>query len=144
MNPNDFDLTDASLVYAVSNTPLFLVRKLQADPVVRAIGEGCSGEEIIQALRAAVATEPQDARQAVRPYAYLVALWYKPELDHLLEAAKTPAPHHSWFTYIASALIATFSPVQKQLITVPGQLGSPTMFTSSPSQTTTIIMTYPN
>jgi hypothetical protein len=144
MNPNSFDLTDASRVYAVSNTPLFLVRKLQADPVVRAIADTLSGEEIVQALRAAVATEPQDVEAAVLPYVYIVALWYKPEMEHLLEAAATPAPHQSWFPYIASALIQTFSPVLKQLMSVPGQLDSPTVFTGSSSEPTRITINYHN
>lgn len=138
MNPDDFDLTEAASVYAVSNTPLFLVRKLQADPAVRALGDGCSGEEIVEALRVAVTTEPQDAQEAVRPYVYLVALWYKPELEHLLEARRIAAPQYLWFAYIASVLIQTFSPVQKQLITVPGQLDSPRPSITSSSGTTVV------
>ena len=140
MNSDDFDLTEAASVYAVSNTPLFLVRKLQSDPIVHEIAESCSGEEIIEALRVAAATEPKSVNEAVRPYAYLVALWYKPELEHLLEAERIPAPNYLWFAYIASALVQTFSPVQKQLITVPYQIDSPKVFIGSSSETTILFL----
>jgi hypothetical protein len=138
MSPTDIDLTEAGLVYAVSNTPLFLVRKLQNDQAVHALSERCSGEEIVDALRSAVAKEPDDPQEAVRPYAYLVALWYKPELDHLLQVASLRTPSYCWFAYIASALIQTFSPVQKQLIEIPGELSAPTVSTGSSVSTNVI------
>ncbi len=133
MHPNTIDLTDASVVYAVSNTPLFLVRKLQSDPAVHALSRECSGEEIVEAIRAAVAHEPADSQEAVRPYAYLVALWYKSSPEYLTEAQAVRAPEYSWFSYIASALLQMFNPVQKQLVDVPGYFSPPSVSLSSPA-----------
>jgi len=124
-NPIAVDLTQAAKTYAIANTPYFLVRKLQADQSVRAITDTYSGPEILDALRLAVAKEPSSASEAVRPYALLTALWFKPDMTHLREASQISAPAWSWFSHIASVLIETFSPVQRQLIEVPAQLSSP-------------------
>lgn len=131
MNVNDFDLTQASRAYGVANTPPFLVRKLQADPGVRSLAETCKAEDILAALRSAVTSEPGNAVDAVRPYALLVALWFKPEVEHLKEAAKIPATSYRWFAYIAELLIQSFSPVQKQTIQVPGLLSAPSVSVGS-------------
>ena len=138
MNTNDFDLTQASRAYGVANTPPFLVRKLQADPVVRALGEKCEAEDILAALHASVATEPESAVDAVKPYALLVALWFKPEIDHLNEAAKISAPEWRWFSDIAQLLLLSFSPVHRQTVQVPGLLPSPSVSVGSSASTTTV------
>jgi len=127
MNPQDFDLTQASRVYGIANTPPFLVRKLQADPTVRAISDSCGGEQIIEQLQRIVAAEPTDATEAVRPYVYLVALWFKPEINHLREAAKIQAPNYRWFGWITELLMETFSPVHQQLVEVPMQVTAPSV-----------------
>lgn len=140
MNVNDLDLSQASHIYGVANTPLFLVRKLQADPAVRAAGETCNAEEILAALRAAVSAEPVNSADAVRPYALLMALWFKPEIGDLKEAAKISAPAYRWFAYIAELLIQTFSPIQRQTIKVPGVLSAPPVSIGSAAPTEIIIV----
>lgn len=126
-NPNDWGFAEAAQVYGIANTPLFLLRKLQADAEVRAIGEECSGELILDALRAAIAIDPETPIEAVRPYALLVALWFKPTLEHLREAARFSPKDGPWrwFDYLAAALIETFSPVESQIIRVPASIGAP-------------------
>jgi len=141
MNVNDLNLTQASRVYGIANTPPFLVRKLQADPEIRALGESCKPEDILAALRTAVAAEPNSAIEAVRPYALLVSLWFKPEVEHLKEAANISAPAYRWFSYIAQLLIQSFSPVQSGRIDVPGLLSAPPVSVSSSAPTTTILIT---
>jgi hypothetical protein len=140
MNPIDFDLTQSSYIYGVSNTPLFLVRKLQADPSIRAISEACTGQQIVDALRSLMTVDPANAVEAVRPYAYLVALWFKPEIEHLQEAAKLQTSVYGWYAYIAQALIESFSPVHTQEIEVPGQLLAPAVSFGSATPTSRIII----
>jgi len=141
MKPADFDLSNASRAYAVANTPFFLLRKLQSDPSARAICEACPGHEIVEELRSLVAAEPLDAIEAVRPYVYLVSLWFKPEIDHLQEAAKLEASIHIWYSYLAEVLLETYSPVQQQLMEVPGALAAPAVSVGadSPTMSRTII-----
>ena len=143
MKPVDFDLTQASRVYAVANTPFFLLRKLQGDPSARAICDACPGREIVEELSSIVATEPLDAVEAVRPYVYLVSLWFKPEIDHLREAAKLESSIHIWYSYLAEVLLETYSPVQQQVIEVPGALAAPTVSQATDSPTTTRIINAP-
>jgi len=137
MSLNDFDLTLASRVYGIANTAPFLVRKLQADPTIRAMGETCKVEDILAALRSAADVEPTTAVDAVRPYALLVALWFKPEVDHLKEAAKVPASAYRWFPEVAELLIQNFSPVHRQTVQVPGLLSAPSVSVTSSASTTT-------
>jgi hypothetical protein len=140
MNASDFDLTGASRVYGVANTPLFLVRKLQADPAIRALGERCTGEKIIAALRQALSAEPVDSVDAVRPYALLVALWFKPEIEHLKEAARLQGGSFTWYSLIAETLLSTFSPVHTQVVQVPGCLPSPIVSPRSSTPTKLITL----
>jgi hypothetical protein len=135
MNLNDVNLTPASRAYAIANTPLFVVRKLQEDPSVQTLGRECPGEDILASLQAATLARPENPVEAVKPYALLVALWFKPELGYLQEAARIRAQFHPWFGYIAEALISTFSPIQSRVIAVPGQLSAPTI---SPASTASV------
>ncbi|MGB2678201.1 MAG: hypothetical protein WAN12_14045 [Candidatus Acidiferrum sp.] len=130
-NPSDWELSEASRAYGVANTPLFLVRKLQADPEVRAICDACSGEQILDALESALRVEPATPAEQVRPYAFLVALWFKPTADHLREAFRFSCADTSWrwFGYIAAALLETFSHVESQTIQVPARIGTPSAST---------------
>ena len=142
MNTADLDLKQAAKIYGIANTPLFLIRKLQDDVSVRAISAAYSGPEIVGALRSMVAVEPCDPVEAVRPYALLVALWFKPEIDDLREAAEFETSIYSWYSYIAEVLLTKFSPVHDQVIEVPGQLSTPTasIESSSPTATECIIV----
>jgi hypothetical protein len=136
MNPNDFDLTQTARVYGIANTPPFLVRKLQADPIVHAISEQCSAQQILDGLRSALNSDPLSPVEAVRPYAYIVALWLKPEMEHLQEAAKIPAPSYRWFATIVEILVQTFSPIENQSIDVPGLFSAPIVSVGTSAPTT--------
>jgi len=138
MNPDELNLIQASKVYAVANTPLFVVRKLQEDPSVQTLGRESSGEDILRFLEVVTRARPENPVEAVTPYALLVALWFKPEARYLHDAARIPAPFHPWYSYIADALISTFSPIKHQAITVPGQLSNPSISPASATPTRSI------
>jgi hypothetical protein len=135
MNPNDVDLRQASYVYGIANTPLFLVRKLQDDPAIRALGTECPGEQLVDALRLIAALEPANSVEAVRPYAFLVALWFNPKIEHLKEASNIQTHVYRWYGYIAQVLLETFSPVQSQTVEVAGQLSAPLVSMGSTAAT---------
>jgi hypothetical protein len=138
MTVNDFDLTEAIRILGIANTPLFLVRKLQADPVVREISEVCSSEDILAALRNSTGNEPASAEEEVLPYVLLVALWFKPEISGLEQAAGLSAETLNWYTYIADALLSSFSLVSVQSVQAP-PLG-PTVIAQSNAATSTLII----
>jgi hypothetical protein len=135
MNPNDVDLSQARYVYGIANTPLFLVRKLQDDPAIRRLGAECSGEQLVDALRLIAAREPASAAEAVRPYAFLVALWFNPKMEYLKEASNIQTPFFKWYGYIAQVLLETFSFVQSQSIEVAGELRAPVISIGSTAET---------
>jgi len=140
MNVEEVDLTGAAETFAVANAPLFLVRKLQADPVVRNISERYPSQEILEALRGSIESKPTTVIEAVRPYALLVALWFKSEIDGLQEAIGIPAPDLNWYAYIGDALMISFSPVQTQSIQMPGRLYSSSVTESSPAPINQIVI----
>ncbi len=136
----DFDMTPASRIYGISNTPLFLIRKLQMDPTVKELSDSLSGEQIVEAIRVAVSKEPENPVEAVLPYALLVALWFKPKVEYLQQAATFGASAYSWFHFIAEVLIEKFSPIQRQMIQVPGQLSAAAINITSSAPASRIIL----
>jgi len=140
MNLETFDLSQAAYTYGLANTPLFLVRKLQDDPAIRAISNSCSEDVILQSLRLLMGQEPTSALEAVKPYAYLVALWFKPEIGPLQQAAEMKTRAHQWYSYVAEVLIETYSPVQTQLIEVPGVLPAPSVTPEEAPTSTRVIV----
>lgn len=139
MNLDDLDLAQASRIYGVANTPLFLLRKLQGDQSVRSIADRYTGEDILETLRPLLNTEPANAVEAVRPYALLVALWFKPEVEHLREAAQLHSVH-GWYSYASAVLLETFSAIQRRVIQVPGVLQSSDLSHASTASTNRIIL----
>ena len=112
---NEINLSGAALALAVANTPPFLMRKLQSDPSVRLISETFSDEQILDGLRALAGIDPGEPLNAVRPYAYLTALWMKPRPDALRVAAGFSMARWRWYEVIASYLNATYSPISTQI-----------------------------
>jgi hypothetical protein len=143
MRLSEFDLDEASRILGIANTPLFLVRKLQNDGSVRAIGDAIPGPEIVSELQAMITIEPTDPIEAVRPYVYLVSLWFKSEVDSLQEAARFTSSIYGWYSYIAKALLESFSPIQRQTMSIaqiPSDSWGPQTSTTAPTQAATIII----
>jgi hypothetical protein len=115
----DHNYRNAEAAFVVANTPLFLLRKLRSDPVVRTIAFDLSDDEIISALRAAVRQKPTDIREAVLPYVYLVALSIKGKFASLKQAVDIDAPHAEWFKYIGNYLLQSFTPSTSQTVVLP-------------------------
>lgn len=116
------DLARAEAIYAVSNVPLFLLRKLLADAAPREISSSLSAAEILDELRTSVQTKPRTLRQAVEPYVLLVALSQKRDLAALREATAINAPYHDWLAYLSSALEQTFTPTTTTSLILPGEI----------------------
>jgi hypothetical protein len=67
------------------------------------------------------------------PFALLVALSFKPTIEHLQQASGITAEIYPWYSYIAQALLLAFSPVQQSVVQVPGTLSNPSVSTNSES-----------
>jgi hypothetical protein len=57
----------AERTYAVSNVPLFLLRRLQTDTAPRSVAASWTAGEILDALRGALREKPEALHDAVRP-----------------------------------------------------------------------------
>lgn len=110
MNPDEIDLTEAGYIYLVSNTPLFLIRRLQEESSVYSLRERCSGEELYQGIVSALEKEPESSVEAVRPFAYLIALRSQNSPELFFQAAELRSEYHPWFKTAARLLEATFVP----------------------------------
>ena len=103
---SEIDLSQACGDYMVANTPLFLIRKFRASAAVRRIADTMSGAEITAALQEYATRQPETLRDAVVPYACLVALSMQNNIQGLRDAASIAAvPEHKWFNYIRSVLL---------------------------------------
>lgn len=125
--PSEIDLNQACEAFAIANTPLFLVRKLQADPAVHAARDRFSGQQLFDILLEALRDEPKSIIDSVRPYALLVALSLQGDIEHLRAASQVSAKGWDWFEYIAAFLVETFSPITTEIIRVPGELEAPSI-----------------
>jgi hypothetical protein len=131
------DLTEAAHAYAVANTPLYLTRKLREDRAAYEISRSLSGDEILTALDNALRVKPVDATGYVRPFVYLVALWFKPEDKYLKMSPRAPgASPRDWYNYVRGVLLETYSPTIDQSVRIPPSLrvSTPTIRTDAPSK----------
>lgn len=136
------NLKSAETSFALANTPLFLIRKLQADPVVLEIRQRFSEEEIYAALEYSLKQEPMNLSDAVRPYVYLVSLAGKSDMSFLRRAVELGSDHADWYHYIANVLLQTYKSTSISTYPIPNSaiMSHISMKTSTPtSQSRTII-----
>ena len=119
-----YDLTSASQVFSVANTPGFLARKLREEPVVQEIAadQSWSSEDLGRFLAESVKQEPQIPAEAVLPYVLLVVFSLRQSMDQLERAAGLSAPYHDWFQYLRGYLIQTLELTQHNRIDAPSAL----------------------
>ena len=123
MKPLDqIDLAEAESIFAIANTPHFLIEKLRTDPAVRSINSTYKGEDVLKELEVAVQKKPLTLSAAVRPYAYLVALSFNPNISYLKRATKLPAPNFDWFEYLGNVLIKEYQSTSDTIFNAPAQL----------------------
>jgi len=133
MSVQGYDWSSAVSALAIANTPLFLVQKLQEDPVVRSVSIHETGEEVLEALKEAVRTKPETLTEAVIPYALLVALYSMPHAAYLQKtSAIQPSYGDPWYAYIRQLLMQTYQPTQRQVLELRVK---PTITVSSTSAT---------
>ena len=109
----EITLSEAEKVFAVANTPLFLLRKLRSEPAVNEVkdmSQKFTADEILKALRVAAKKKPSNFAESVRPYALLVALSFKSDVAHLKKAARISTRHYKWLSYLTDVLIQTIQP----------------------------------
>ena len=111
MITEDFNLDEAEAAFAAANTPLYLVRKLKADPAVQAISRIVKPDQILMELERTAGKNPTNLREAVVPFICLVALQMQPSDDFLLRTTKIIPSHGAdWFRTIRQVLLETFTP----------------------------------
>jgi hypothetical protein len=140
-NIEEAKLIQACETFAVANTPIYLVRKLRMDQEVFEIGRTFSSDDILAAIRRAIQADPADLLNAVRPYAYLVALSMKPEIKGLQEAEKIEVKPWRWYKFISNYLLETWSaPVSEQKIVYVRPVSAPTASIRTKNPATSIIL----
>jgi hypothetical protein len=125
---SEIDLNEAFRKYAISNTPIFLMKMLRADSATLDISTNYQGEEILAAFKSAVGNAPHDSADYVRPYVYIVALSQLPEVRFLQEAMRLKGIERwDWLPYVGSVLIDTYAPYQATTIPAPQILIGPSI-----------------
>ncbi len=121
-NLEKIDLKEAERIYIVSNTPLFLARRLKTLPIVENICESFDGMTITKALKKSIQRKPKTLSETVRPYVYLVALSLKLDPTYLSLTTTINAPNYRWFTYISNFLNETYRPLSITTMSVRSHL----------------------
>lgn len=118
---SEANLTNAVQMYAIANTPLFLIRKLREDSAVSEIALSFDGEVILEELRNVLRHDPQTAEDYARPYVYVVALAQKPE-DRFLRQAFSLAGRQKWdwYEYVTGALLEMYMATKIQAVNPRG------------------------
>jgi hypothetical protein len=125
-----FNLTNAETTFGLANAPLFLLRRLRADPEIRRMSE-MSVADLFANLRKSLKQKPKTFRSMVRPYVYLAALSLKNDVRALHRATALKAPHHEWFEYLANVVKQTYVPTTTTVYHVSPSLNRTSPITSS-------------
>jgi hypothetical protein len=136
-------LSGARSIFAVANTPLFLVRKLRFDSATQTLGNFYSSVDLFDSLVSAVSKRPTDINEAVLPYVYLVALSMRPDAGVFLKRASSisPVSDYEWFGHISGYLAQAYDPVQSVVIkATPWQSPSYSIDGGAPSERARIIL----
>lgn len=122
---NEANLANAAQMYAVANTPLFLIRKLREDSAVFEIAASFDGAAIVEELKNVLQRDPQTPEDYVRPYVYIAALAQKSEDRFLRQAFSLPGHEKwDWYEYVAGALLEMYMATKIQTV-LPKGTGHP-------------------
>jgi len=134
------DLSQAQATFVVANTPLFLMRKLRSDPAVATIARNNDGSHILDWLRQASARAPDNERDLILPYVFLVALSLQNDLSPLKEAAAITVSFADWYKYIAQYLVDSITPTDRRVIKFTHELTPAKISTESSSATQKLVL----
>jgi hypothetical protein len=107
----------ASRAFAVANTPLFLLRKIQTDEVVHILCERLTPTELFVEIKRRVRRRPQKIEDAVIPYVLVCAL-AKNGRDLLPKVEVLRQQHFPWLPILAGYLDATVTPTTRSRHTI--------------------------
>jgi len=139
MNLQDFDLTGASESYLLANTHLFLISRLQDDPVVQNLSRNFSSGEIRGVLRTSIQKGPDSLEEAVWPYILLVAIFLSGNFSDLQEAAGLPSAKLKWYGLVAATLLASAPPTNRMVVEIsPGNLSEGVEWLNPPTNVVTV------
>ena len=123
----------AERTFAVANTPLFLLRKLQADPAVMEAARTTRPSEVLKLLRRSLAKKPKTLSDLVKPYMLLVVLSMTGKLEDIREAAKIESSAWDWYSYLVGVVIESYRPTTVTTIQVPNTVQSGVVSSKSSS-----------
>lgn len=118
MNLHEYDLANASKSYLLANTPLFLLVRLQDDPVVHDLAKRFSSTELLENLKSSLQAHPNTLEEVVWPYVLMTAIFLSGNFVDLQEAAGLPASNFRWYSWIAAALVANSSPLNRTVVEI--------------------------
>jgi hypothetical protein len=119
---SQLDFPVAEKIFAVSNTPSFLLRKLRDENSVRVLAETFTPKQLITELKRTATKKPRSLGDTTRPYVILVALSWYSDREPLKSAMEIETPHFPWFETIGKDLLNRHSPVTYTKIEIPPRI----------------------
>jgi hypothetical protein len=119
--------------YAVSNTPLFFLRKLKESEIPAQLAKMYSGDEILEALHVSLVSEPLTRTDYVSPYVFLMALARNLDGQYLKSVERLEGQERfDWFKYLWRVLMDSYSPLIVTSLDTP-KIGSYTTLVQNSS-----------
>ena len=132
--PATIKLLQAQSNFAIANTPSFLIESLRNDTAIHLLSSTYNDDLLLADLKESVSKEPTDLREAVLPFAILVALSLKPSSSALRRAMDiTPAQYDSWFHFeqVKNILLAKYPASSTTVERTLANVGVPTVASST-------------
>ena len=101
INWSRYDTSLAEARYALSNSPMFLMDGLRADPTVQRIANEVSRTNIERALQSAIGGTGTTLSDSVRPYVLVAAASLKGDAGLLSEIVRQAEPVGGWLYLLA-------------------------------------------
>jgi hypothetical protein len=139
---SNIDMRSAVEVFMVSNTPLFLLRKLKALPVINEIKK-LPERELMSELRKALKRKPTIVEDYVLPYLFLISIAEKGNAATLAKALSLPAPHHSWYAIVGDAIAKSFRSTSIEHFPMPNVIPQSALSDKSEYQTSISKLEFP-
>lgn len=118
INLTDEQLANAELIYLVSNTPSFIVRKMREDTSVQKLSREFSSDDLKRGIVDSLSVEPKTLKQLVLPFLLAIALDLKNESIKLRDFINLNTSKYPGFREALAFILANSRSVSTYTVSV--------------------------
>lgn len=103
-------LEGAKAIYAVANTPAYLLKHLRKDPSIILASSLRTPEDLFEAALVAIREKPVSLEDEVLPYALVASLTLQNNAAMLARLREFEMPYHRWLPEVVGSALARATP----------------------------------